>query len=147
MNERSRLLESIADTIADYRAGEIARLTPEHVDRWIRQFESAVQKPLLSELDHVLSRTYLSRNYVENYLSRVFKSTGIAGEEPCVFWDNSVLLNIQKLGNSQREINRIFRQIKDEECDSEDLSISGDELEFFYLDDGVFSCNHVADDL
>ena len=35
MTKRNRLLESIAGTIADYRAGEIAVPTPQHVERWI----------------------------------------------------------------------------------------------------------------
>jgi hypothetical protein len=33
MAERDDLLASIASTIRDYRAGEIAEPTPEHVDR------------------------------------------------------------------------------------------------------------------
>jgi len=39
MSERSDLLKSIANTIKDYRAGEIAEATPEHVDRWVKQFD------------------------------------------------------------------------------------------------------------
>jgi hypothetical protein len=33
-----KLLESIATTIADYRAGEIDAPTKEHVKRWVEQF-------------------------------------------------------------------------------------------------------------
>ena len=53
MNERSKLLDSIADTIKDYREGEIAPPTPEHVDKWVHQFDNAVQVPLLHELGSV----------------------------------------------------------------------------------------------
>jgi hypothetical protein len=57
MNERTRLLTSIADTVADYRAGEIAKPTPAHVDRWVSQFDPTVQQPVLAEMEHVLGRT------------------------------------------------------------------------------------------
>ena len=68
MNERSKLLVSIADTIKDYRAGEIAQPTPDHVDRWIYQFDNTVQVPLLREMDHVLKGTYLSKSSVSRFL-------------------------------------------------------------------------------
>jgi hypothetical protein len=55
MKTRNELLTSIATTIQDYRAGEISKPTPAHVDRWVKQFDVAVQLPLLSELDHVLA--------------------------------------------------------------------------------------------
>jgi hypothetical protein len=55
---RQRLLQSIAMKISDYRQGEIAVPTEEHVDRWIRQFEPAVQEPMLAEMDHVLRQSY-----------------------------------------------------------------------------------------
>jgi hypothetical protein len=37
-NQHQSLLESIANTVADYRQGEIHTITPNHVNRWIRQF-------------------------------------------------------------------------------------------------------------
>jgi hypothetical protein len=61
MGTRSRLLESIAETIADYREEEIQAPTPAHVDMWIQQFDTAVQEPMLAELDHIFKRTYLSK--------------------------------------------------------------------------------------
>jgi hypothetical protein len=47
MTERSELLSAIAKTIKDYRTEEIAQATPEHVDRWVAQFDKASQLPLL----------------------------------------------------------------------------------------------------
>jgi hypothetical protein len=61
MAERDDLLASIAGTIKDYRAGEIAQPMPAHVDRWISQFSADVQVPMLRELDFVFKRTYYSR--------------------------------------------------------------------------------------
>ena len=45
MAERDDLLASIAATTADYREGDLAAPTPEHVERWINQFDAAVQLP------------------------------------------------------------------------------------------------------
>ena len=47
MTERQQLLESIATKSADYRAGDLAAPTAEHVDRWVKQFSTGVQLPIL----------------------------------------------------------------------------------------------------
>jgi hypothetical protein len=57
---RQILLESIAATISDYRRGEVAVPTPDHVDRWVRQFDGSVQEAMLGELDHVLKHSSLT---------------------------------------------------------------------------------------
>ena len=64
MTERRNLLTSITNTIKDYRAGEIAELTPDHVDQWISQFDENVQLPILRELDHIFKFTYVSKDKV-----------------------------------------------------------------------------------
>lgn len=56
LKTRHKLLDSIADTIKDYRARDLPAPTPDHVDRWIRQFGADVQLPMLREMDHVLHR-------------------------------------------------------------------------------------------
>jgi hypothetical protein len=54
VTHRANLLKSIAAMIADYRSGEILAPTPEHIDRWIGQFDAAVQVSMLAELAHTL---------------------------------------------------------------------------------------------
>ena len=85
MTERDDRLASIAHTIEDYRAGEIARPSPDHVNRWSQQFDKGVQLQLLRELDHVLKKTYLNRETVETFLRGMVKSEKLAGEDPCAF--------------------------------------------------------------
>jgi ribA/ribD-fused uncharacterized protein len=46
MSETDRLLVSISTIIADYRVGEIAAPTPDHVHRWISQFPPDVRLPI-----------------------------------------------------------------------------------------------------
>ena len=68
MSTREQLLISIADTIQDYRAGEIPKPTPEHVEHWVEQFDANVQVRILLEMDHILKRTYFSRERVTEFL-------------------------------------------------------------------------------
>ena len=53
MSERNELLSSITATTADYREGDFVAPTPAHAERWVNQFNAAVQLPILREMDHV----------------------------------------------------------------------------------------------
>ncbi len=85
MTERERLLKSVADAIADYRAGDLTAPTPGHVDKWVRQFDGPVHLPLLRELLHVLERSYFTRQAVIAFLSRLINNQKLAGGDPCAF--------------------------------------------------------------
>ena len=110
MNGRGELLASIANTIRDYRAGALPEPVPDHVDRWIRQFGTDVQLPMLREMDHVLRRTYFSRNRVHEFFTSVMGNRQLAGKEPREFWRNAHLLDIQQDGHSQTEIRQLFSE-------------------------------------
>src|SRR6185369_7660430 len=103
MNDRIQLLGLIAATIADYRAGELAPPTPEHVDRWVCQFSDDVQVPLLREMDHVLRATYFKRKTVAGFLGGLVMNNKLTGANPCEFWKTINFLGIQQHGHSQQE--------------------------------------------
>ena len=105
MTEREDLLASIASTIKDYRIGEIAEPTPTHVDRWICQFEPAVQVPMLRELNNVFQRTYVSQPTICRFLA------GVVDRFSFEFWQSAHILSIQKKGESQAEIRELFGEI------------------------------------
>lgn len=147
MSDREDLLVSIAETIADYRAGDVAAPTPEHVDAWIRQFDDAVQEPMLAELDHVLKKTYISKETVENFLSRLAKENKLAGDDPCSFWKTVKFLAIQDRGNSQHQMLDMFDGVLQEECGFGIEDCGEDPEAFVYLDDGIFTGNTVLNDL
>ena len=96
--DRIELLRSIANTIADYRQGEITVPDADHVNRWIKQFDASVQQQILSELDHILKRTYLARTDVEKFISSVITSEELTGNDPRAFWRKANILRIQKAG-------------------------------------------------
>ena len=142
MPERSDLLAAVAGTIRDYRAGEISEPTPDHVDRWIRQFDQAVQVPMLRELDFVLQRTYVSRSRAQQMLAT------IAGHFPCDFWRDTHILDIQRNdGHSQAEMLELFLPILREQCGPGIGYQGAPGGEFIYLDDAIFTGNRVIQDL
>ncbi|HRK68461.1 MAG TPA: hypothetical protein PKY73_12980 [Hyphomonas sp.] len=102
MAERDDLLASIAATTADYREADGEAPTPERIERWVGQFDAAVQLPILREMDHVLKQTYFSRANTRSFLAGLFKSEKLVGEDPCAFWRSVKFLDIQGGGASQK---------------------------------------------
>ena len=109
MTDRAHLLASIAETVADYRTGELASPTPEHVDRWVCQFSKKVQVPLLRELDHVLNQTYFTRAAVSAFLGNLVTNNKLAGANPLEFW-KSAIHRVLSAAGSRRSRDRAGRQ-------------------------------------
>lgn len=147
MTERRNLLASIANTIKDYRAGEIAEPTPDHVDRWISQFDENTQLPMLRELDHVFRFTYKPKLAVKKFLESVATHEALVGSIPRDFWRNARILNIQRNGRSQAEMRILFGEILKEQYGLNiDHGSTGDGA-FIYLDDAVFTGDRIIEDL
>lgn len=145
LNERRELLAAIANTIKDYRSDDLPEPTPDHVDKWIRQFGASVQVPMLCELNHVLKRTYFSRSDVRNFFSREIDNSALAGKEPREFWRAAHLLDIQEAGSSQTEIRRLFLEELEHRYG---LAAEGESNQVFvYLDDFLFTGNRMGNDL
>lgn len=147
MNTRNELLTSIATTIQDYRAGEIAQPSPTHVDRWVKQFGASVQDSLLLELDHVLKNTYLNRANVTTFLNSLLTNPKLAGDDPCAFWKGVKFLNNQGGGNSQREMVALFDTFLQGHCGFRVADCGNKGTTFVYLDDAVFSGNRILKDI
>lgn len=149
MSERSDLLASIADTIKDYREGELSKPTPDHVDRWVKQFNADVQVPMLREMNHVLKITYFPLARVTRFLTGVLTTEKLVGDDPISFWRLVRFLNIQGGGNSQREMLAIFGQLLEHTYSIKvnDSNRKKQPTEFIYLDDVIFTGNRVRIDL
>ena len=147
MSERTDLLSSIAETIADYRGHDLVAPTPERVDRWIKQFDKAVQLPMLREMDHVLQQTYLSLADVTRFLKGLLKTKKLVGKDPCAFWRGVNFLDIQERGNSQTEMAQLFDAILKEKYDFGIDECAVESAVYVYLDDGIFTGNRVGSDL
>ena len=133
MAERDDLLASIASTIKDYRAGEIAEPTPEHVDRWISQFDTDVYIPMLRELDYVFKRCYVSKTSLQRMLGEIVSAF------PREFWQSANILDTQENGKSQHEIREMFGQMLYERCGLDVDFCGSDGGDSVYLDDAIFT--------
>ena len=148
MTERANLLASIANTIKDYRAGEIAEPTPEHADRWIRQFGEDVQVPMLRELDHVFKQTYFPKVEVERRLrALVNQPPDRSVQPPCAFWERAHIFSIQRNGESQATLRGLLGGFLHYECGVNIDDVNAEGQIFVYLDDALFSGRRLVQDL
>lgn len=141
------LRENIASIISDYRHGEIQQPNAAHVDRWIRQFPSQVRDPILAELAHVLSKSYVTKISMQNFIRNVVNSDRLTRSDPKSYWRDVEFLRLQKFGNSQRDMLSIFDVTLKEVCGFTTNQREGNPKAFIYLDDGVFSGGRVKADL
>jgi hypothetical protein len=140
------LLERVAETIADYRAGELPPPDADHVGRWVAQFEQPVREPLLRALAHVLEKTYLSKARCQQFIDMVAASKQLAGEDPAAFWRAVSFLRIQQGGNSQKDMMEMFAAVLKARYGIAKL-LQGQSGTYIYLDDVSFSGNRVLNDL
>jgi hypothetical protein len=144
---RRELLESIAGTIADYREGDVPRRTPKNVEHWVSQFPEEAQDGILGEVDHLLSQTYITRDNMTEFLRGLTTHEKFCGGDPKAFWKRANLMDIQRGGNSQRELRAMFGELLKQEVGIELADCGSDDGLFVYLDDGVFGGGRVLQDL
>lgn len=147
MTERQQLLEAIATTIADYRAGDLATPTPEHVERWVKQFDTDAQLSMLRELNHVMEKTYFSRKSVKKFMKALVNSEKLAGKAPCDYWRKANFLDIQKNGHSQKEMLLLFGEVLQKSCGFSIAECGSKSGDFIFLDDAIFSGTSIRNDL
>lgn len=147
MSTRDKLLKSIASTISDYRDGEVPNMGSDHVEEWVKQFDKAVQEPILAELDHVFKKTYISKGDADKFLSDLLKTEKLAGDSPCDFWRAVSFMNIQGGGNSQREMLQVLDAVLKKQCGLTIDECGEKAGVFLYLDDVIFTGNRIKNDL
>jgi hypothetical protein len=144
---RKELLESIAATIADYRAGEIATPTADHVERWINQFAPMVQDGILAEIDTVLKKTYVTKNGAESYIRDIIKCSKLTGDDQCGFWQGVKFLDIQTAGNSQKDLLRMVNDVLRKECGLTISDCGQEPQSYIYIDDATFTGTRILSDI
>jgi hypothetical protein len=146
MTNIPELSEHLAKITADYRSGELPAPTAAHVQKWLSQFDAAVQLPLLTELVHVINKTYISRAKVDQFLSKSVLNRKLATENPSEFWSGVKFLDIQRGGRSQREMLAMFATHLHQQTG---LALANcganDPKTFVYIDDGLFTGNDLRD--
>ena len=141
------LLASIAETISDYRSGEIPIPTPEHVERWVQQFPAEAQDPILEEVDHILKRTYFSEKRIRQFLDGLAQNEKLVGDSPREFWERVDPLRIQVRGTSQGDMTTKLSQVVHERYGVHLGSGATPPKTYIYLDDVLFTGNTALGDL
>jgi hypothetical protein len=146
---RPELLQCIAARIADYRAGErLTPRTPDLVDQWVQQFPADIQVPLLEGLDYVFERTYISREAFKSFLKGLANTRKLdPNAQPQDYWRRVNILNIQRGGNSQRELLAMFGEVLQETHGFALAEAGSDGGDYIYLDDCVGTGNRVRNDV
>lgn len=147
MSKRSELLESIAETIADYREGDVPRRTPKRIARWVSQFAEEAQDGILAEMDYLLTETYITRDDMTSFLLGLTTHSKFCNGDPKTFWKRANLLDIQQGGNSQREMLALFGELLKQEVGLEVSDCGSNDGPFFYLDDGLFGGGRILQDV
>jgi hypothetical protein len=147
VTERNRLLSSIAGITSDYRAGELCAPTAEHVERWVNQFSAEMQEPILTELEHVLQRTYFTKQNVLTFLSSLVTNQNLTQGKPVAFWQGVRFLNIQKAGHSQNDMLALFEVELLKHCGLRLSDCGANPERFLYLDDVLFTGGRIKSDL
>jgi hypothetical protein len=147
MSEREELLVSVANVISTYRNTDLNKPTPEHVDRWLRQFTPDQQLPFLREFDYVIKKTFIARNDMQDFLCNLVIHQNLVGDNPTTYWSSANFLSIQRNGQSQNEMLKLFSICLRDECGLDLYNCGNDGGDFIYLDDVIFSGSRVGNDL
>lgn len=145
---RRTLLQSLANTVADYRQNEISPIMPHDIEKWLNQFDSDDQLIILAEMDSIMKQFYFSRMRVKEAIRAFLKETIIRNDDPIQLLPHLAFLNIQKIGSSQGAILNVVDEILQEEY-SWPISKTGTQevYTYIYMDDGIYTGNKIRYDL
>ena len=97
-------------------------------------------------MDHVLKRTYFSRQRVTDFLDSLIQTQKLVGPDPCSFWRGVQFLDVQSGGDDAS--GKCWRCLA-RCCKGTVPSVfSGAESDIYiYLDDAIFTGNRVRRDV
>jgi hypothetical protein len=140
------LCQSISNVINGYRNKEFGEYDYNHVNRWVSQFEDCEKRVVLEETNRILKKNFISHDLFLKFIDALIQSPSIYVEEKDSYWNKVSLLDIQKNGNSQKELNTILHGKLNELYDVPNI-IGKESEEYIYLDDFIFSGNRLFADM
>ncbi len=147
MNERAALTLRLLAIISDYRTHERNPPDNAHVEKWLSQFPEESALNILRELVGVLEKSYFSKKKVINRFARLIENRSFVGDNPPHYWKCASLLDIQKGGNSQRDLNDLISIIITERFGVAPSINAVDAPAYYYMDDMLCSGNRVFSDI
>ncbi|WP_369857674.1 hypothetical protein [Candidatus Thalassolituus haligoni] len=136
----------IAEIIDGYRDGEFGTYDSSHVERWIAQFDEDEQEIVLLETLKILKRNYITADDFTQFVNSLIDNDHVYSEEKDNYWRSVSLLDIQKNGSSQDELNDVLVKAINQRYSVGEL-IGKESDEFIYLDDFIFSGNRLRSDM
>lgn len=134
-DELRMLAQRIAALCTDYKGG----VSQDDVMRWVAQFDdffpkhrAAVRLPILREMDHVLARTYFSRERARELVSEFVTARD---------WDWSEVnfARTQEDGNSQPDLLRLFSEVLSQEYGLDIEDCGAPDGIYLYVDDALYT--------
>jgi hypothetical protein len=148
--EKRNLLQSIAHTIKDYRQGEIKELTPDHVEKWVNQFDQfdpSYQPLILKELDYIFRTYFLNHSKMRGFLERQLGNIEIFGNNPATKMKEAKFLDYVTKGNSQHELLQMSAEIIKGKYNLALPDCGKNPKRYIYINDCIFTGNTVIRDI
>lgn len=147
-NDRyAKLIRRISEGIADYRKGEIAEPTPEHVECWVNQFDGEDQLAILRETSHLLRQVYVPKETVKGFIGNLAGNEDLVGESAEAFWRSVGFLRLQRQSRSQNDLLELLDEVLGEHFGLDTSREEGANGTYIYIDDAIFSGNQIRSDL
>lgn len=136
------LLQSLAESIGDYRQGEISPITATHVEKWINQFDASDRLTILAEMDMIMKRLYFSKVRVKEYIRSFLQK--LLATNPRAILPHINFLRLQPVRSSQETMLEHVDEILREEYDFP-IAMTGTEQihTYIYVDDGIYTGNRL----
>lgn len=147
MNEQAAAIQSLLAIIGDYRAHERQPPDVEHVEKWLSQFPQESTLDVLRELVQVLGKSYYSKAKVIAEFSNLVENSNFVGNDPTNYWASASLLDIQKGGNSQYDLNILIVDKIAEKFGVHAKINAADAPAYYYMDDMLCSGSRTLSDL
>ncbi|PKF77331.1 hypothetical protein CW749_22530 [Vibrio sp. vnigr-6D03] len=144
--DHNQLCEAISQIIRNYADNRYGVYDSVHVNRWIEQFDVNERQLVLEETLHILQSHYITKEQFIDFVSTTIDFDNIHKGNPQQFWGNASLLQIQRNGNSQNELNHIFSSVLQNKYQVGNI-INKLSQDYFYVDDFIFSGNRLYDDI
>lgn len=145
--QRAQLLASLAGIIGDYREGMIAPITPRRVELWLNQFDQTAQRTILIEMESIFWRYYFSRARIKTCF-RKFLAKIIARRPPQQVLSRVKFLNIQRIGESQRDLLTLMDEVLRQDFHMTLDQCGGNTpMAYVYLDDCIYTGSRIRYDL
>ena len=146
--------ESLQATLSDYRKADGHIVSIDAINDWAHQFkppwvqlEPTDRAKLLSALDTTLKQSYWSEERIRRSLANAVSDENLVGHAPVDYWKRTTVLNIQTVGESQKDMLRLLDEALKSQLGISLHDCANDEKHCLYVDDAVFTGSRLSADL